>query len=165
MVVALPLELWLLITSTLKPPDLSSLGRSSRQMLQIFRPVLYQNITLKDFHLEDISTLELLARDSVLAGSVVCFDYKCPTGLPAVAAVDVLVGALLNMHALTSLSTDLPFRDEESQQLLVNYFRGRERPLDHLSVHASLFHSEEFGIPKLKSLNWAHWDGQLPIQP
>jgi hypothetical protein len=139
-------DLWFSIASWLQVEELSRLGSSSRHLLQLLRPILYENTILRDKHFE-FSTILLLSRDPVLAGAVKRFRYT--------QKIFGMVDALLNMTALTKLAIGISFEDNEAgQKSLVNFFKTREQPLEELAMYGTTFASDNFDIPGLKSIEW-----------
>lgn len=136
-------ELWIMIASLiLDTKDLSHLGRTSRRLLQILRPVLYEETILRDKAFE-VSTVTLLARDPVLASYVKSFRY--------VRNVYGTIEAFFNMSNLTNLEIALSFEDNpEAQQSVVDHFTTREK----LAMYRTTFASDDFGIPGLRNLEW-----------
>jgi hypothetical protein len=126
--------------------EVSQLSRSSRYLLEIIRPVIYRAVhILPKKHLE--AGIQLLSRDAGLAQSVQFFSCFLPSR-------DTIT-AILNMTNLNNLQLGgLEFADAAEQAALVEFFRGRDRPLMGLRLYPVGFKSDDFSIPGIITLAW-----------
>jgi hypothetical protein len=155
-------DIWLLIASQLDSADLSRLGRSSRYLLGLLRPVLFKTTILPHGINYSIpsqpTTLKLLSRDPVLARSVKRFVYP--------EKIYNNLRAIFNMTTVRDLELGVHFRSEQEQQSFVNYFRMREVPLEELKMRDTHFESDgNFQIVGLKNLEWHLYAGGSPSLP
>lgn len=152
-------ELWLLIASSLSPPELACLGFTSFRLLHIIRPILYRAVSLKT---DASKTLALLARDKELARCVVELRLARRISLEVPPVCDNQ--SLVNFDALTNLISLK--RITLCERVFTTAFEQREFgralasiPLEELT-HIAQFYDEQWpgdqleGIRDLKKIDW-----------
>jgi hypothetical protein len=138
-------EIWLLLEPLLHIAEISRLSRATHYLQEIFRPIIYRDVSLAvPSHVD--APLQLLLHDPTLATSVKAFQCFEPS--------PDLLSVILKMTAVNSLRISIRFASEVEQQEFVEHFQKSDSHLEELTLYSSKFRSNQLNLPRLKTLSW-----------
>lgn len=157
MAAVIPVDVWSHITSWSTPQDLAQLMLVSQSFLDIFRPILYRSLILRNNKDTVWDTFNLLNRDNSLAKRVTKLHLITVTRLKGSTWVDF--GAIARMTHLRSLQiTAPPFYTDKEQQKFVRLVSRSCRLLREFTYRDSTlrarFPSRWFPIAGIERFRW-----------
>ena len=139
----LPFDLWLEIASFSEACDLAAFSTTSSKFLSIIRPLLYRSVCLCLWSYSWRSTMDLLARDKMLASVVVELYLLGPSPEPDMGP-HVDLDAITNMTSLKRVRIEGAVWSTELEQLEIGRILSAKTgtSLEQLTYSASRFHEE-----------------------